>query len=165
MGLLLGSAFLASAAQYYGDPARQHWTVTLEWPFLVVALVVALFLWLLPVILGAVILSRYNKSSTGILLGLFLSWIGVIIALVIRSGERSRLQQAQMQERHHQEQLRQQEQLMAMMAAQSGGVRPQAAGDPASAQAGPRKFCGKCGNPIDADAAFCGGCGAKRGSD
>jgi len=44
-----------------------------------------LVLWIFLPILGAAVLSRYNKAGTGFLLGLFLGPIGVLIAVLIRS--------------------------------------------------------------------------------
>lgn len=44
-------------------------------------------------ILGAALLSRYNKAGTGLLLGLFLGPFGVLFALIIRSGESKKEEQ------------------------------------------------------------------------
>ena len=51
------------------------------------------FLWLLSSILGAAILSRHNKAGTGFLLGAILGPIGLLFALVIRSGESKKEEQ------------------------------------------------------------------------
>ena len=45
-------------------------------------------------------LSRYNKAGTGFLLGLFFGYFGLMFALIIRSGERIKLEQLR-----HKEQL------------------------------------------------------------
>jgi len=44
------------------------------------------FLWLLSSILGAAILSRYNKAGTGFLLGALLGPLGLLFAVVMRSS-------------------------------------------------------------------------------
>jgi hypothetical protein len=50
---------------------------------LVVLIVIALF-WILPVYLAARITSNRNRGTVaGVLLGLFLGWIGVLIALML----------------------------------------------------------------------------------
>ncbi len=56
--------------------------------------------WLLCAILGAVLLSRYDKAGTGLLLGALLGPIGVLFALVMRSNESKKEEQKQ-----HKEQL------------------------------------------------------------
>ncbi len=57
--------------------------------------------WLLCSILGAAILSRYNKAGTGFLLGLILGPLGLLLALVMRSGESKKEEQ-----RRHDEQIK-----------------------------------------------------------
>jgi hypothetical protein len=54
--------------------------------------------WLLCSILGAAMLSRYNKAGTGFLLGLILGPLGLLFVLVIRSGENKRIEQARHEE-------------------------------------------------------------------
>ena len=57
-------------------------------------------IWLLCAILGAAILSRYNKAGTGFLLGGLLGPFGVLFALVMRSGESKKEDQ-----KRHEEQM------------------------------------------------------------
>lgn len=58
------------------------------------------FVWILFAILGAAMLSRYNRAGTGLLLGLLLGPFGLLFALVIRSGESKKEEQ-----KRHEEQL------------------------------------------------------------
>lgn len=44
-----------------------------------VAFLLVLFLWIIPVILGGLMGNNRNKLAAGIILPLFLGWIGVII--------------------------------------------------------------------------------------
>lgn len=44
-----------------------------------VAILLVLFLWIIPVILGGLMGNSRNKLAAGIILPLFLGWIGVII--------------------------------------------------------------------------------------
>jgi hypothetical protein len=60
-----------------------------------------IFFWLSWAVLGGALLSRYNKAGTGLLLGLFLGPVGVLFALIIRSGKSK-----DEQRRRHEEQLR-----------------------------------------------------------
>ena len=96
-----------------------------------------LLLWLLAPILGAAMLSRYNKAGTGCLLGLFLGPIGLLFALVIRSGESKREER----ERHDEQ--------MEILAALRGNKNE---------SAGTRE-CPYCAEPLVAKAKICKHCG------
>lgn len=48
-----------------------------------------IILWVLCAILGAAMLSNFNKAGTGLLLGFFLGPLGLLFALVVRSSAKS----------------------------------------------------------------------------
>jgi hypothetical protein len=95
--------------------------------------------WLSFSILGAAILSRYNKAGTGFLLGLILGPLGLLFALIIRSGESKKEEQ-----RRHEEQINALANLKA----------PEA-----TAQTQPQRECPFCAETILAKAKVCKHCG------
>lgn len=95
------------------------------------------FLWLMCSILGAAILSRYNKAGTGFLLGAILGPFGVLFALVMRSGENKKEEQ-----KRHDEQMK----AMADLKANQETSKPE-------------RECPYCAESIFAKAKVCKHCG------
>src|SRR5450830_578538 len=104
-----------------------------------------IFFWMLCPILGAAILSRYNKAGTGFFLGVILGPFGVLFALVIRSSESKNEDQ-----RRHDEQM----QIMSDLKTSQKSTKlerecPYCA-ENILARAKVCKHCGKDVEPIDA---------------
>lgn len=103
------------------------------------------FLWLLCSMLGAAILSRYNKAGTGFLLGAILGPIGLLFALVIRSGE---------SKKEHQERHNEQMKAVANLKASTEIKKPQRecpyCAESILAKAKVCKHCGKEVKPVEA---------------
>lgn len=95
------------------------------------------FIWFLCSILGAAILSRYNKAGTGFLLGAILGPIGVLFTLVMRSGESKKEDQ-----KRHEEQMK----VMAELKASNEASKPE-------------RECPYCAESILAKAKVCKHCG------
>lgn len=98
-------------------------------------------IWLLSALLGAAMLSKYNKAGTGFLLGLILGVFGLLFCLLIRAGEK-----AKVEKQRHDEQ---------MEALKSVGAAAPAMQSPPS---GEQRECPFCAEMIMAKARVCKHC-------
>lgn len=106
------------------------------------------FFWIISAIVGAAILSRYNKAGTGCLLGALLGPIGWIIAFVMRGNAAT-----EEEKRRHAEQLAQMERIAA--AARSPAPTNATVDTPRP----PERECPFCAERILAKARVCKHCG------
>jgi len=94
-------------------------------------IMMVLGIWVAPAIVGYIIGKKKGKGGIGIVLGLFLSWIGVVIVAVLSDDVK--------RDQEHQE----------TMAAVMGGTKEVV-----------KVKCAKCGALADEGVKFCPGCGA-----
>jgi hypothetical protein len=105
-----------------------------------------LLIWILSAILGAAMLSRYNKAGSGFLLGFLLGPVGLLFALVIRSGAKA----DEERKRHEEDRSRPLEESEALLRA--------AAGTPLDASGSDTVECPRCAENIKSKAKICRFC-------
>lgn len=103
------------------------------------------FIWFFCTILGAAMLSRFNKAGTGFLLCLFLGPFGLLFVLLIRSGENKKEDQ-----KRHDEQIKALTELKAVQESTKTQRECPFCAENILAKA---KICKHCGKDVDPEEA------------